>query len=98
MSAFQAERQGFEPPHPLQALIAQWLEHSPLKRGVEGSSPSGGTRHGDCSSAVERLPVEEDAMGSNPISHPSPCGETDITTAFGAVVGGSNPSKGTRPP
>lgn len=25
---------------------------------------------GDCSSAVERLPVEEDAGGSNPLSHP----------------------------
>lgn len=26
--------------------------------------------HGDCSSVVERCPVEADVVGSNPISHP----------------------------
>lgn len=53
---------------------------------------------GGCSSAwLERLPVEQNVGGSNPLSHPKcPCSLTDKVPVFGTGDGGSIPSKGAR--
>ena len=68
-SPFQGEKTGSTPVSRSGAPVAQWIEQSRSKRMVGSSTLSRGAMVA-VAQWLERLPVEEDVGGSNPLSHP----------------------------